>query len=185
MPLAVCVGLNDPAVAVQVTEGLVLVSLATVAVKVVVPPVISDAVVGDIVTAIGGVPATDTAAIAAVDGFVTEVAMIFTGPPVPGAVYVVAAPLAVWVGEKVPQALAPAAHVADQVTPPFALSLVTVAVNVVVPLAARDAVAGDIVIPIALAPAPAPVKVCSWRRPVPVSFPLSSSSDRTVFASTT
>jgi hypothetical protein len=62
-----------------------------------------------------------------------DVAVIVTEPPAAGAVNVVVAPLAVCVALKDPQF---PAGVQDQSTPPFALSFVTVAAIVAVPLAA-------------------------------------------------
>ena len=62
-----------------------------------------------------------------------DVAVIVRGPPVAGAVNVVVAPLAVCVALKAPQF---PAGVQDQSTPPFALSFVTVAAIVAVPLGA-------------------------------------------------
>ena len=62
---------------------------------------------------------------------VTEVAVTVTVPPVgiaAGAVYVVAEPLAVFVGLKLPQAPA-LPQVTDHVTPAFAGSLLTTAVS--------------------------------------------------------
>jgi len=134
-PLAVCVGLNDPAVAVQFTPPFAL-SLLTVAVKFAVPLAASEAVVGEIETEIGRAADTVTVAVADFVGSVTDVAVMVTLPAAPGAVNVVAAPLAVCVGLKDPA-------VAVQFTPPFALSFATVAVKLIVPPVTAEAVAGN------------------------------------------
>jgi hypothetical protein len=73
-------------------------------------------------------------------GSVTDVAVTTTEPPVgtlAGAVYVVATPLAVCAGLKVPHELDPQATV--HCTPPFAKSLVRTAFSEAVPLTGRDA----------------------------------------------
>ncbi len=69
----------------------------------------------------------------------TDVAVMVSVPDAgaaAGAVYVVAAPLAVITGLKLPHCELP--HVADQLTPPFLLSLVTTAVTLVLTLVICD-----------------------------------------------
>jgi hypothetical protein len=138
-PLAVCAGLKLPqvpaGVQVQSTPALVL-SFATVAVREVVPFV--DKVAGGAaesvsVTAAGAFTAMIALAMILLEA--VEVALTVTLPAVAGAVYVVAAPLAVCVGLNVPQE---AAGAQDQSTPALELSLETVTVRDAVALGAKD-----------------------------------------------
>jgi hypothetical protein len=133
--LAVVVGLNVPhaevpQVTLHVTPAFLL-SPATTAVS---------GKVLLIVSAAGGVAANETltpagaaiviVAVAVAVPSVTELATMFTVPPVgtfAGAVYVVAVPLAVVAGVKVPHEELP--QVTDHVTPPLLLSLLTTAVS--------------------------------------------------------
>jgi len=140
-PLAVCVGLKEPHVPtgaqLQSTPAFA-VSLATVAATDAVA--LTASVVGGAVlsvTVIAGVVAVIvTVAVAVVELFEVAAATMVTLPAADGAVYVVAAPLAVCAGLKVPQAPAGAQL---QSTPPFAESFVTVAAMETVPLAAKVA----------------------------------------------
>jgi hypothetical protein len=140
-PLAVCVGLKDP----QVPTGVQLqstpafaVSLATVAATDAVAFTareVGGAVLSVTVSA-GAVAVIVTAADAVVELFEVAAATMVTLPAADGAVYVVAAPLAVCAGLKVPQA--PAGEQL-QSTPAFAESFVTVAAMETVPLTAKVA----------------------------------------------
>jgi hypothetical protein len=89
-----------------------------------------------------------TLATAVAAALLVAVAVISTGPAAPGAVYVVVAPLAVWAGLKLPHVFA---GVQVQSTPPFAASLITVALIVAVPPACTFA-GGAAVSEIATAP---------------------------------
>jgi hypothetical protein len=152
MPLAVGVGLTLPQapapwlaqVTVQVTPALAE-SLLTVAVKGVVAPVTTLMVGGVTLTLIDPLAGvTVMVALAETVGSVTEVAVTVTVPPLgtaAGAVYVVAVPLAVWVGATLPQAPVVVQETL-QVTPPFAESLPTEAVSVVVAFTATLAASG-------------------------------------------
>jgi hypothetical protein len=85
----------------------------------------------------GAVVVMDIVAEAVLVGSVTEVAVTVTeNPAVEGAVYVVAVPLAVEVGAKLPQAVA--LQVTVHLTPALALSLLTTAVRLAVEPAASD-----------------------------------------------
>jgi hypothetical protein len=117
-------------------------------------------------TPVGGGPAAVTVIVADAD-FVpslTDVAVSVTVAglgTVAGPVYVTAVPDALLVGDTAPHAPA-VAHDAAHVTPFAALSLLTVAVKLCVPLAATDAVAGATVtvIPgIVVPPSPAVLDV--------------------------
>jgi hypothetical protein len=138
--LAVCVGLKLPhvptGVQLQSTPALA-VSLATVAATEAVAftaKEVGGAVLSVTVMAVAAV--TVTAAEAVVELLEVAAATMVTLPAADGAVYVVAAPLAVCAGLKVPQA--PAGEQL-QSTPPFAESFVTVAAMETVPLTAKVA----------------------------------------------
>ena len=144
-PLGVDGGLNDPHgepphVTVQFTPAFAL-SLATFAVIfVVVPPTIDVGGGAARVTEIACATAVIVIGCEEADFVlsVTEVAVMVTVFPVgtdAGAVKTVAAPLAVCAGLNDPHAVLP--HVTVHRTPAFALSFVTFAVMLVVPLAAR------------------------------------------------
>jgi hypothetical protein len=142
-PLAVDAGLNDPHgepphVTVHFTPAFAL-SFATFAVMLVVPLTASD--VGGCaasITAIGW-PVIVIVAVAVFVVSVTEVAVTVTVDPVgvvAGAVYVVAAPLAVDAGLNDPHDELP--HVTVHFTPAFALSFATFAVMLVVAAGASE-----------------------------------------------
>jgi hypothetical protein len=79
----------------------------------------------------GGLAVTVTVCVSVADWSAVDVAVIVTVPPVGiagGAVYDVAAPLAVCAGEKLPQ-LPGLEHVTDQSTPALLESLVTAAIS--------------------------------------------------------
>jgi hypothetical protein len=127
-----------PCVSVQLTP-LLAGSLVTVAVNCCVRFTgRSRAPAGAIDTAMGG---TVTVAAADAEGLETEVAVMVTvkllAGGVVGAVYVVAAPLAVPVGKTEPHGVGE--HDTVQLTPLFAGSLLTVAVNCAVAAACTDA----------------------------------------------
>jgi len=130
-----------PHVAVQSTPAL-LESPVTVALTVPALPIPSD--VGDCVmlTVITEEAVTVAAAEALVKPSFADMAVTVIFPPVgtvDGAVYVVATPLAVFAGLKVPQPMKPQLHV----TPALFTSLVTWAVRLAVPDVAISNVDGD------------------------------------------
>jgi hypothetical protein len=117
-------------------------SPVTVAVTVLALPTPKDE--GDcvILTVITGEAVTVATAVASVVPSFADVAVMATVPPVgtvAGAVYVVAAPLAVFVELKVPQLVEPQL----QVTPALFTSLATVAVRLAVPDVAMSNADGD------------------------------------------
>jgi hypothetical protein len=144
VPLAVVAGLKLPHCALpqvtdQVTPAFAL-SFATVAVKAVL--VVAARETGGLlsVTVIGALGAEMVmVAEAAFVESVTEVAVIATVAglgTVVGAVNLVAVPLAVVAADKLPHCALP--QVTDHVTPPFALSLLTTAVRLMVAPASAD-----------------------------------------------
>jgi hypothetical protein len=139
--------LNVPVLAVHVTPAAPT-SFVTVAVTASDWPTANPVTFGEIVTAtpVGGGP-LEVIVIAADADFVpslTEVAVSVTVAGLgtaAGAVYVIAAPDAPVVADSAPHPPA-VAHDAAHVTPFAALSLLTVAVKLCVPLVATDAVVG-------------------------------------------
>ncbi|HEX4643628.1 MAG TPA: hypothetical protein VH161_09170 [Candidatus Acidoferrales bacterium] len=143
-PLAVCAGEKVPQVPVGVqvqSTPAFAESFVTVALTVAVPPMVKEAggaVASEMDTAAEGAEIA-TVAVAVTEWLLVEVAVIVTLPPlgaVDGAVYMVAAPLAVCAGLKVPHDPAGAQL---QSTPPLALSFDTVAEIIAVALAASVA----------------------------------------------